>query len=408
MAKLAPTSIKYIIKAQIKAKGVVEKPDVIGAVFGQTEGLLGADMDLRELQKSGRIGRIDVNIKSVQGNSEGEIVIPSSLDSAETSMIAAALETIERIGPCDAEIQILEVEDARGTKRDYVMSRAKDILKNLMEAGAKGTTEVSEGLRESVRTGEISNYKGLDCGPDVPETDEIVVVEGRADVVNLLRFGLRNVIAMGGTSTPPAVVDLSKEKTVTVFVDGDRGGELIVREFAEKGDVDFVAVAPEGKEVEELTQKEALKSLRSRVTVQQFLRKSGRGTRGGYRKGPRETKRYERRGRRFERGERGSFRRAALKTEQKEFFTKSLEELVGTRAACVYNNKNELLGKVPVSELFNTLQTVDNPFTVVFDGKVDLKLAMLAKRKGVKFLVGMEKESFGTSGINVVSKKDLA
>ncbi len=410
MAKLAPTSIKYIIKAQIKAKGVVEKPDVIGAIFGQTEGLLGADMDLRELQKSGRIGRIDVNIKSVQGNSEGEIIIPSSLDSAETSMIAAALETIERIGPCDAEIQILEVEDARGTKREYLMSRAKDILKNLMESSAKGTTEVSEGLRESVRTGEISAYKGLDCGPDVPESEEIVVVEGRADVVNLLRFGLRNVIAMGGTSTPQAVVDLSKEKTITVFVDGDRGGELIVREFAEKGDVDFVAVAPEGKEVEELTQKEALKSLRMKTPVQQFLRKGGRETGGGYRRGSRDTKRYERgrgRERRYEKREGRPFRGAALKPEQKEFFSKSLEELVGTRAACVYNNKNELLGKVPVSELSNTLMTVDDPFTVVFDGKIDLKLATLAKRKGVKFLVGMEKEKFESWGINVVSKKDL-
>jgi len=279
-----------------------------------------------------------------------------------------------------------------------------------MESGAKGTTEVSEGLRESVRTGEISSYKGLDCGPDVPEAEEIIVVEGRADVVNLLRFGLKNIVAMGGTSVPEVVIELSREKTVTVFVDGDRGGELIAREFDEKGEVDFVAVAPEGKEVEELTQKEALKALRSRVPAEQFLK---RGERMAAKRPPRREAKYRKeirgRERRPERrGERRPPREFIPRPEQKEFFSKSLEELVGTRAACVYNDKNELLGKVPVSELFNTLKTVDNPSVVIFDGKVDLKLATLAKRRGVKFLVGMEKEDFEAWGIKVVTKKDLA
>jgi len=73
------TTTKYLIHAQITANGIVEKPDVVGAVFGQTEGLLSNDLDLRELQRTGRIGRIQVNIHSNSGRAKGEIVIPSSV-----------------------------------------------------------------------------------------------------------------------------------------------------------------------------------------------------------------------------------------------------------------------------------------------------------------------------------------
>ena len=135
MSKLAPTSIKYVVKAKIKAKGVVEKPDVIGAIFGQTEGLLGTDLNLRELQKTGKIGRIEVNIESKKGSSVGEIIIPSAMDSAETALIAATLETIERIGPCEAEIKLEGVEDSRKEKREFIMDRSKDILQKLMKTG---------------------------------------------------------------------------------------------------------------------------------------------------------------------------------------------------------------------------------------------------------------------------------
>ena len=57
MGKISPVSAKYIVHSSINIDGVVDRPDVIGAIFGQTEGLLGADLELRELQRSGRIGR---------------------------------------------------------------------------------------------------------------------------------------------------------------------------------------------------------------------------------------------------------------------------------------------------------------------------------------------------------------
>ena len=434
----------------------MEKPDVIGAIFGQTEGLLGSELDLRELQRTGRIGRIEVNIKSIEGNSEGEIIIPSSLDAAETSLLAATLETIERIGPCTAEIKLLSVEDTRIAKRQYAVEKAKDILKQLQESTGPETSEISEQLKESVRSDEITTYNGLPCGPGVLESDEVIIVEGRADVLLLLRYGIRNAIAIEGTSVPKPIADLTKEKIVTVFVDGDRGGELIVKELLQVADIDYIARAPDGKEVEELAKKEVYKALREKISVEQFKRgdtgirrlerpvfeKSYNNEGNSFRpqavqtrardfsreisKGPKESVRefkefpreYSREresprehreygfrrslfGRRKEKQERPS-----LKPKQKTFFKEVLDGLIGTRAACIFNEKGEILGRVPVSELVPTLRMTENPYAVVFDGSVDMRLNMIAKAKGVKFLIGMEKENI-VSPVSILAKKDL-
>ncbi len=417
MSKLAPTSIKYIIKAHIKAKGVVEKPDIIGAVFGQTEGLLGSDLDLRELQRTGRIGRIEVNITSKQGNSEGEIIIPSSLDSAETALIAATMETIERIGPCNAKITLVSVEDTRSEKRKYVVEKAKEILRNLINQGVPDTSEISEQIKEAVRTSEITSYKGLPCGPNMMDSDDIIIVEGRADVLNLLKYGIRNTVAIEGTSIPPTIPELTKQKVVTVFTDGDRGGKLIIKELLQKAEIDFVAMAPEGKEVEELTKKEAYKALRDKIPADQFtMEKFGNNhNHKHYEKGNEldqlenqvERKDYRRKEHgHYEKERREPQRRVNLKPKQKEEFKKTLEELVGTRAACIFNENGELLGKVPVTELENTIKSVDNPYAIVFDGKVDYNLGNIARMKGVKILIGMEKENF-RSPLTIMSRNDL-
>lgn len=376
---------------------------MIGAVFGQTEGLLGGDLDLRELQQTGKIGRIEVNITSTEGNSEGEIIIPSALDAPETSLLAATLETIERIGPCQATITLESVEDTRSDKRKFVVEKAKEILKGLMETG-ESATEISEQIKESVRTQEVTAFKGLPAGPEMEASEEIIIVEGRADIVNLLKYGIKNTIAIEGTSIPQAVVDLTKEKVCTLFVDGDRGGQLISKELFQKADVDFVATAPEGKEVEDLTRKEVFKSLRERVPAQEFKgglqwRAEGRKRFQGFRQ-----ERQERE-ERFERQERKA-RSVRLTPWEKDLFRKTLEDLIGTRAACIFSPNYELLGKVPVSELQNALKTTENPHAIVFDGKVDFSLNSLAKRKGVKFLVGMDREDFNSS-VAIVSRADL-
>lgn len=405
MGKLAPTSIKYVIKASIKAKGIVEKPDVIGAVFGQTEGLLGSELDLRELQKTGRIGRIDVKLKKKSGNSEGEITIPSSLGSAETALIAAAVETIERVGPCEAEISIEEVEDTRKEKRGYVMDRAKSILKNMAETSEAG--DVSEKIKESVKVSEITSYKGNAAGPDLLKSEDMMIVEGRADVINLLKHGITNTVAMGGTSLPKTIAKLTKKKNVTIFTDGDRGGDLIIQECLEKADIDYVIKAPDGKEVEELTKKEIYKALRKKMTVQEYL--SAKGKKSNRK---RSHKKRKSRSRSKSKGRKGNSRKKRhsrapkIKTDEKKLFKKTLDDLIGTRAACIFGDKGELLGKVPVSELPNTLKMLEKPKAVVFDGKVDRDLERVAKRSGLKFLVGMKKNDIRSS-VGILEKKDL-
>jgi DNA primase len=262
---------KYVIHAHISAEGVVERPDVVGAVFGQTEGLLGADLDLRELQKTGRIGRIEVNITSKYGKSSGNILIPSSLDKVETSILAAALETIDRVGPCISKITVTKIEDVRSSKRKQIIDRAKHILTEMFDNTVPESQEITDAVKQAVRIEEVTFIENLPAGPNVLDSDAILVVEGRADVLNLLKYGVKNAIAVEGTNVPQLVAELSKKKTVTVFTDGDRGGELILKELLQVADVDFVARAPDGKGVEELTQKEVIKALRSKVPVEQVV-----------------------------------------------------------------------------------------------------------------------------------------
>ena len=255
----------------------MEKPDVIGAIFGQTEGLLGADLDLRELQRTGRIGRIDVEINSDEAKTSGKIIIPSSLDSSETALIAASLETIERIGPCYSEIKVSNVKDVRADKREFMLNRAKDILQNLFIEEIPSTATLSEKIRESVRTTQVQEYDGLVCGPDALTSEEIIILEGRADVLNLLKNGIKNVIAIGGAVIPQSIIDFSKQKTTTLFVDGDRAGELIIKEMMQLADVDYISRAPNGKEVEELSKKEIFKALRERLTAEQYKEQRSSG-----------------------------------------------------------------------------------------------------------------------------------
>jgi DNA primase len=279
MAKISPASIKYSIIADFTADGPFQKPDVIGALFGQTEGLLGSDMELRELQKEGKIGRIEVELVTEGGKTTGEIVIPSALDKTETTIIAASLETIDKIGPTDAKITIRDVSDVRGSKRDYIMERAKALLAGIKNQGMD-STEMGTEIRESTRTAKVVSYgpESLAAGPNIDDEKELIVCEGRADVVNLLKHGINNVIGMQGTRFPKTIATLGETKELTLFVDGDRGGNLIAQNVFDNAKVVYIAQAPDGKEVEELTQKECLQALRKKVPAKVFLGKSARSS----------------------------------------------------------------------------------------------------------------------------------
>ena len=272
-----PSTTKYMIQAHLEAEGIVEKPDVVGAVFGQTEGLLGDELDLRDLQKGGRIGRIEVDVQSKKGRSEGMILIPSSLDQVETSILAAALETIDRVGPCKAAIRVEKVEDVRVSKRNKIIERAKQLLSAMVEDSKTSGTDLLDEVRQTVQVAEIVSFgpERLPAGPNVADSDAIIVVEGRQDVLNLLRCGIKNAIAVEGTNAPKTIVELMKERAVTAFVDGDRGGDLILRELLQVGELDFIARAPRGKEVEEMTQKQIMKALRNKVAADQYIEMTG-------------------------------------------------------------------------------------------------------------------------------------
>ncbi|WP_400256942.1 DNA primase DnaG [Methanomethylophilus alvi] len=272
-----PNATKYMVKAKINADGIVDKPDVVGAIFGQTEGLLGDDLDLRDLQKSGRIGRIEVDVVSKGGKSEGIIYMSSSLDQVETVILAAALETIDRVGPCKASIKVLGIEDVRITKREKIVERAKELLSSLVEQSKGTSADLAQNIRQSVQVEEITTYGKERCpaGPNVKNSEAIIIVEGRSDVLNLLRAGIKNAIAVEGTNVPKTVQDLSRERVTTAFVDGDRGGELILRELFQTAEIDYVARAPRAHEVEELSAKQLVKCLRNKVPGDQYMEMNG-------------------------------------------------------------------------------------------------------------------------------------
>ena len=262
---------KYLIHADITADGVVERNDVVGAVFGQTEGLLGDELEIRDLQESSKVGRIDVEIASEGGQSFGELTIATSLDKVETAILAAALETIDRIGPCRSMIEVRNIEDVRSARRREVVDRAKRLLRESFDGAVMTSDELIEEVRRSIRVEDITEYEGYPAGPRVEESDAIIVVEGRADVLQLLKYGIKNAVAVEGTDVPEAVADLTHEQTVTAFLDGDRGGDLILKELAQVGDIDFVATAPEGRSVEDLDRHEVMAALREKVTHEEFL-----------------------------------------------------------------------------------------------------------------------------------------
>lgn len=399
MGKISQVAAKYIVHATINIEGVVDRPDVIGAIFGQTEGLLGEDLELRELQRSGRIGRIEVKVDTRSGKTQGSIIIPSSLDKAETAIIGAALEVIQRIGPCNASLKVGKIEDVRVSKRSFVIERAKELLKSLMDDSLPDSQELADKVAASVRVMEVREWgpDRLAAGPNIDDSDEIVLVEGRADVINLLKHGFKNGIAVNGTTIPSSVSDLCRKKTVTVFVDGDRGGDLIIKALTSVTDIDFIAKAPDGKEVEEITKKEIHKALRAKVSVEQVeldLKNKVNGDRSAqqYQQRPATASRpVERKFVQQSPVKRFSTNTKIASDSEKKKFKEMFEDLIGTKGAYILDENLSILGKVPISELEGTVKNLgDGVYAVVLDGSVEKELVKSSERTAIKHLVGTD------------------
>ena len=375
MAKVSPVSIKYMIHANFTAEGALEKPDVIGALFGQTEGLLGADLEMRELQKEGKIGRIEVELERNDKRTTGVINIPTALDQSETTLIAAAIETIERIGPCDAQIEVERIEDVRSSKREYILDRAKKLMQGI--EGVSDSRDISNQIKDSAKMIGVKEYgkEKLPCG-DI-SGEEIIVVEGRADVLNLLRNGVDNVIAMNGTKLPETIRELGKEKEITLFVDGDRGGKLIIQNVLDNAKIAYIAFAPDGKEVEELAGKEILMNLRKKISVDEY---SGRNNSRDY---VREEKTKE----------------LELDEKKKQKLREISNEIQGTGKAIFLDENLEEMKQSSSRGIGMTLKKVSvTPAIIVMDGVVTSSVTSSAEEAGVKVIVA---KSFATSDTTI-------
>lgn len=417
---------KYLIHAQIQANGVVEKPDVVGAIFGQTEGLIGKKSDLRELQKGGRVGRIKVSISSDNGQSTGEVLIPSSLNKVETAVLAASLETIDRIGPCKANIEVTDVEDVRESKRDKIVDRAKEILEDMFAEEDMNSREISKTVKRSFGESAITSHRGLNAGPNVESSDAILLVEGRSDVLNLLDNGIKNAIAIEGTDMPDQVEELCREKTVTAFLDGDRGGDLILKELTQRADIDNVARAPEGKQVEELDYDEIVKSLKNKVPVEkaeEMKRTSEKINKQKIKpsnssKSSKEKSKLLQKAKGLKRkvSKKGSQKTKKTKKTEKpqdedeeKSYEKTLKELEGTLKAKLLDKNKSEIAEIPVRELTSKIKENNNSIkTIIFDGVVTQRLLDVSSNNNVKRLVGIKEGTITKkpTDVEVITKNE--
>ncbi len=364
MTHSIPAVAKYVIQAKFEIEGVVEKSDVIGAIFGQTEGLFGPELDLRELQKTGRIGRIEIDLVSKHDRTTGSINIPSTLDRVSVAIIAAAVESIDRVGPCNAKVTLEGIEDVRETRRKAIVDRAKTILKSWDIEAMTSVENIMKEISEGARPLDVKEYgpDDLPAGPEVNSSSSLIIVEGRADVINLLRCGIKNVIGVEGVNIPETIIRLTKEKKeVTAFLDGDRGGDLILKELLQVAKVDYVARAPQGKEVEELTPKDVIKILEDKTPLKPL-----------------------------EKAQVSVQKEAPVPKEapiQKEVAEVCMS-LKDTLEAVLLNDKMETILRIPVSQLAERLPELENIHTVVFDGIITQRLVDIAGERNVKVIVG--------------------
>jgi DNA primase len=350
-----PFTVKYVIRAKFNVEGVVEKPDVIGAVFGQTEGLFGTELDLRELQKSGRIGRIEIDLKSEKDKTDGSIIIPTSLDRVSTAIIAASIESIDRIGPCQAIVNLVKIDDVRETKRKAIIERAKEILHSWNLEKRPETEEIFREVSEILKTTKVETYgpDKLPAGPEVNSSKEIIIVEGRADVIVLLKLGIQNVIALEGVKVPETIIRLTREKEATALLDGDHGGDLILKELLQVASIKYIARAPSGKEVEDLTAKEIENALQNKIPIEEVKGKKKK-------------------------------RKKVLVPKE---IVDAASKLKGTLEAILLNEQMKEVGRMPVSELADKIREAENVNTIVFDGVTTQRLIDVASEKNIKFLV---------------------
>ncbi|MBI5697341.1 MAG: DNA primase [Thaumarchaeota archaeon] len=353
--------VKYHVKLSFDVDGLVERADIIGAIFGQTEGLLGPEMNLNELQRLSKVGRIEVTTTSTTNTTKGDALIPMSTDVDTASLIAAAIESIDKVGPFDCKFSLTAIEDVRATKKDDIIKRAKEIKQQwATKTISEGETMLKDIHEGTSTSGKLTTYgRGkLPCGQGVFDTPWIILVEGRADVINLLRAGIDNALAIDGARIDESIKDLCDQKDkVIAFLDGDRAGGFILKELKTVVDIDIIHRAPEGVEVEELTPQQITDILRD--TIDEMKNPKAKPTLSDPNDKP-----------------------------MAELAEKTFSQINETlEAVGLDSNRNEVF-KVPISELVSKLSVQSGVKYLVLDGIVTQRLVDGAKQAGIECVIG--------------------
>ncbi len=360
--------VKYLVRLRFEVDGVVERADVIGAIFGQTEGLFGPEMNLNELQKSWKVGRIEINLESKNDKTRGEVIIPMSTDIGTAALIAAAVESVDKVGPCSARVTLGAIEDVRATKRKQIVDRAKVIVREWSSKTSSEGENVLKDVTESTKRAKVINYgmENLPAGPGVYTSDLVYLVEGRADVVLFLRAGVENVVALEGTSIPDSIIELGKKKRLIAVLDGDRGGDLIEKELAQVVRVENVIRAPTGKEVEDLTPIDVINMLKPERAEAP----------------PRGARRERAAGKAEEKVQAEADEPVVVKTRE------LYPDLNGTLEAVLLDQGLQEVGRYPISELVQKMQGASGAYFLIFDGIVTQRLVESATKVGIKGIIG--------------------
>ncbi len=351
--------VKYHVKLSFEVDGLVERADIIGAIFGQTEGLLGPEMNLNELQRVSKVGRIEVNTNSTTNTTVGDALLPMSTDIDTCALIAAAIESIDKVGPFDSQFQLDGIDDVRAAKKDDIVKRAKEIKQRW------ATKTVSEGdiMLKDVHegsSGKVTSYgpSKLPCSSGVFDSPWIILVEGRADIINLLRAGYDNALAIEGARIDESIKELcdSKEKIVA-FLDGDRAGGFILKELKSVVHIDVELQADPDVEVEELTPQR----------IDEILRPVAESIKAG---------------------------------EAPPTLGNEADKPIADLASKIYPNLNETLEaialdndekeifKVPISELVSKLSSESGIKYLILDGIITQRLLEGAKNAGIECVIG--------------------
>ena len=274
-----------------------------------------------------------------------------------------------------------KIEDIREARRKIIIDRAKEILHRWNIESMPSVDEVYKEISDTMKVGKVEKYgpEDLPAGPGLEAAKEIIVVEGRADIINLMRCGIFNTVALEGAKVPDSIKKITKEKTATALLDGDRGGDLILKELIQVTNVKFVGRAPRGKEIEECNCKEIAEALDNRLPIAEAA--------GASKPAPTTQKKIQVPER--------------VKVEVPDTITQAAKALVGTLEAVLLSDKLELIERLPVSQLAEKLSQATGVDTVVFDGIITQRIVDIAADKNIKRIVASRVSEAVKPALNV-------